>query len=338
MGGMIFEPGLLADSLTETAGYKAGLALSVSELCEHLDDPAAIELVLESEARPVRLRSEDYESLFYRLLYRIGYTEELYNGDIAGVGLYHKYKDSHRAEYDGVLALFAEHMPRATEKAKRDGSNKIDPRPFMRACHDKYGVVGLTIATEKLEAIDRGMRLNPHSVLRYVEWSSTRALQELFAGGSTPSEEGRFLDQRFIDYLSNNHERISDMHWRKFEELTAEFFDRSGFQVDLGPGGNDDGVDVRVWNPHDSEGAAPLIIVQCKRQKAKVEKVVVKGLYADLVQEGATYGLVVTSSELSPGARTTVSARGYPVHEVNRDGLVSWLATLRRPGTGIVRV
>jgi restriction system protein len=64
----------------------------------------------------------------------------------------------------------------------------------------------------------------------------------------------------------------------------------------------------------------------------------VKGLYADVKHEEAEYGVIVTTSELSPGARTTIAARGYPVKEVERDGVGKWLTTLRSPGTGIIRL
>jgi restriction system protein len=129
------------------------------------------------------------------------------------------------------------------------------------------------------------------------------------------------------------------MHWRKFEELTAEYFKRDGYNVELGPGSNDDGVDVRVWKAsQDEENDPPHIIIQCKRQKSKVEKVVVKGLYADMLFQKADYGLIVTSSELSPGSKQTIIARGYAIEEIDNKGLRTWLETLQTPGTGIVRV
>ena len=84
------------------------------------------------------------------------------------------------------------------------------------------------------------------------------------------------------------------------------------------------------WDPH--------CLIQCKRQKEKIEKVVVKGLVADVQYEGAALGLVVTTSELSPGSRNTISARGYSIKEIDRKGLSGWLQKLRTPGTGIVRV
>lgn len=63
-----------------------------------------------------------------------------------------------------------------------------------------------------------------------------------------------------------------------------------------------------------------------------------KGLNADVEYEGAEYGVIITTSELSPAARSTVAARGYPIREVERKGLSKWLSVLRTPGTGIVRM
>lgn len=36
MGSIIFGPMALPDNLTEIAGYKAGLAMSIEEICDHL--------------------------------------------------------------------------------------------------------------------------------------------------------------------------------------------------------------------------------------------------------------------------------------------------------------
>jgi restriction system protein len=181
--------------------------------------------------------------------------------------------------------------------------------------------------------------LNPHGVLRYTEWTNVEKLDTLFSGGSNDPEYGQFIDQRFINYLYANPEKLGSIHWRKFEELTAEYFERNGFTVELGPGRNDDGVDVRIWKSNqEKETESACCIIQCKREKKKIEKVVIKGLYADIEFEGAERGLLVTTAELSPGAKKTINARGYPIGEVNRVELHRWLQELHIPGTGIVRV
>ncbi len=48
--------------------------------------------------------------------------------------------------------------------------------------------------------------------------------------------------------------------------------------------------------------------------------------------------MLVTSSEFSIGARKTVSARRYPIEEINGEKIKAWLNELRTGGSGIVRV
>jgi restriction system protein len=340
MGSIIFGKGQLADGLSETAGYKAGLALSVEEICDHLSETSYPDIIRQSEEFGARLRAEEFEGVFYKLLHRIGYTKEEFNGDTTGAGLYHKYRGT--ALYDdflGVSKLFVNMWPKLMDIAIANETKMIDPTPFLEASYKKYGVAGGKLAIERLEVMQQGMDLNPHSSIRAVDWNEPLALKKLFTGSIKEVPVlGKFIDQRFVNYLSNNLDRLPQMHWRKFEELTAEFFDREGFKVELGPGSNDDGVDVRVWNANSDVAEKPLCLVQCKRQKEKIGRVVVKGLYADVSHEGADYGVIVTTSELSPAAKSTISARGYPIREVERDGVEKWLEALRTPGTGIVRV
>jgi len=338
MGGITFDSEVLGDTLSETAGYKAGLALSVPEMCDHLNGTRFSDILQQSEQYAVRLHSEEYDELFYKLLHRIGYTEEEYDGDITGVYLYHKYKEAALAEWTGVTEIYVNIWPKLIEAAVAKGANSLDPRPFIQACFDKYGRLGLEMAMERLEVIDKAQKLSPHTSVRFTEWKSNIELASLFKGNLEQPELGRFIDQRFIDYLSVNQASLPGIHWRKFEQLAAEFFYREGYQVELGPGINDDGVDVRIWRSGQTIEENPHILVQCKRQKKKVEKVVIKGLHADVSYEGADYGLIVTTSELSPGAKNTITARGYPIGEIDRSGLGNWLKKLRTPGTGIVRV
>ena len=158
-------------------------------------------------------------------------------------------------------------------------------------------------------------------------------LKDLFESERLNAEYGNFIDQRYIDFLHGSFPEIDRMNWRKFEQLTAEYLDRAGFRVELGPGRNDDGIDVRAWSK-DDEITRPHVIVQCKRQKASVDKLVIKSLYADVVHENATSGLLVTTSRISPGAEQTRLARAYPIVVADRATLRAWLKALRKPGVG----
>jgi restriction system protein len=336
MGSIVFGPKVLPDNLTEIAGYKGGLAMSIEEICDHLSGTSFPDVVRDGETSGVRLRSEEYEDLYYNLLHRIGYTRELYLGpSFEQARLFHRL-EANAAELDFFMQVSTT-MNHFMRIGTPSGESKTtDPSAILAEVNRVFGVAGVKIAIEMYEIINRGIRMNPHCGIGN-EWINPLKLKGLFKGTDQQPEKGRFIDQRYIDYLSNNHDRIGEMHWRQFEKLTAEFYERDGYKVDLGPGSNDDGVDVRVWkqdaNPEDS----PLCIVQCKRQKNKIEKVVVKGLHADVQFERAVYGVIVTTSELSPGAKTTISARGYDILTVERDGIKGWLTKLRTPGTGIVR-
>jgi restriction system protein len=178
--------------------------------------------------------------------------------------------------------------------------------------------------------------VNPWTDVRRVEWKDVAELDELFESESLNTRHGSFFDQRFVDYLDSNFSDVSKINWRKFEGLVCEFFERQGFYVEVGPGRADEGVDARIWPRKSDRTLPPLTIVQCKRERKTVGKVVVKALWADVVSEGAKSGLIVTTSALSPGARRICRARGYPIAEADRGTLRQWLSALRTPWSGIV--
>ena len=73
MGAFTTSSRWIAGHLGETVGYKAGLALTREEIAAHLSDaPDFRDIVLAAEDRWVRVRSEDYESVVNKLLYRVG--------------------------------------------------------------------------------------------------------------------------------------------------------------------------------------------------------------------------------------------------------------------------
>ncbi|MFJ6617336.1 restriction endonuclease [Kitasatospora sp. NPDC091335] len=220
--------------------------------------------------------------------------------------------------------------------------HRFDPMPDERRAtilreasrlggEDFLSAVSATLDEAEFQASIEPWRWNPGSS----EWSDVLALADLFKSDSSVATYGRFFDQRFVNYLAGNFEEIGQIHWRKFEALIAEYFHRSGFKVELGPGRNDNGVDIRVWEDGRDDGTPPLMIVQCKREQRKISKVVVKALAADVQWENAQQGLLVATTEWSPGARETVRTRSYPVREVNTDALRTWLSEMRTPDKGM---
>ncbi len=320
-------------TLSEIVGYKAGLALNREEVLQHLPDHE--ELLAGDDEAIVTLRAEDFEDMVSMLLYQVGNiptSRPLF----PGLRLFHKYKDDviKSAIVGYVIDLFTKRASRYIEQAEKSKTS-LDPEPFVKECEQKYGVDGALIALEFLESLNLHLHVSPWSVSRRIEWEDVKQLSELFNEESLKTFYGTFFDQRFIDYLCQNFKSIDKINWRKFEGLVSEFFTRMGFYVQIGSGRNDGGIDVRVWPKERQMESPPLILVQCKRQKEKVQKLVVKALWADIVEEKAASGLIVTTSTLSLGAKNVCTARSYPIDQTNRQNLRIWLEVMRSSNTGV---
>lgn len=326
----------LITTTSEIVGYKSGLALTREHLIRLT--PAYYARIWDGpDERIVRIRSEEFEEIIANILYKTGNTSTPSTMPL-GVAGYHKYKGDPKllSIWMDVTSLFTEMLRKGLEDEGTTGNKTIDPTPFVEACRERHANIGANMAVEILKGLDYQQHRSPWMPYRRIEWKDTANLNDLFRSESLETYYGSFLDQRFIDYLSRNYDDIDQINWRKFEALTAEFFDRLGFRVEIGKGRNDDNIDVRVWPTAEAKNHPPALLVQCKRQKREVEKVVVKALWADISHEGAKSGLIVTTSALSPGAEKVCTARSYPIEQANRKTLVTWVQAMRSPGSGII--
>jgi restriction system protein len=320
------------ESLTEIVGIKSGLVLDRRDVIALLKEDEQMEEYAKLKRRSgLRIRSEVYEDVIEYLLFRVGRLERRFNPP-PGVAVFHKYKRNRRLHK--IAQGVGEQFTAFLEAVANDPEAKsIDPTSLVNDAEAKYGVQGALIALEYVDSLHAYMVRSPWG-RPTSEYQNAIELKDLFESEGLEPLYGKFIDQRYIDYLHRNFERIDEINWRKFEGLTGEFFDREGFHVDLGPGRNDDGVDVRLWPKNPEANEPPTVLVQCKRQKAAIEKVVVKALYADVLSEKATSGLIVTTSRLSVGSAKLLQVRDYPIQQADRETLKQWVANLRKPGAG----
>lgn len=334
MGAIWFTGSEFIAALSEMLGFKTGLALTEERLHAMLDE-------IDSSIWPpsadvqLRIRSEEFEELFAGLLHHLGAgpPRPIVSPILTVLRRYEN--DPSRREVVEALSKDLVAFLSASVEAPTPSAG-IDPTPFLQSADHTYGDVGLEIATELLMLVNAQLFQNPFNSMRRTAWSDIRQLDELFHSELLETSQGEYFDQRFIDFLAANFEDIDRINWRQFEGLAAEFFGRLGFGVALGPGRNDNGVDIRLWPsagvPLDEPAA---VLVQCKRERRAISKGVVKALWADVVHEHATSGLVVTTSSFSPGAAAVRTARGYPIQEANRENLRAWIQAMRSPGAGV---
>lgn len=153
-------------------------------------------------------------------------------------------------------------------------------------------------------------------------------LNDLFTSEKLPNDS--FFDQRFINYLSMNSDKLDSIHWRQFEGLVAEFLKREGYEVDLNKGRNDGGVDIVARNV----SKETVTIIQCKRYKKdrpiSVESV--KSLCFDLIDKKFASGIIVTTSYLTDGEKK-IYRNKYPISEVEFSELKSWISKMFKHST-----
>ena len=99
---------------------------------------------------------------------------------------------------------------------------------------------------------------------------------------------------------------LDGMDGREFEHLCARIFERAGMgRVEVRGGVRDGGVDLLVRGP-----GGEKTIVECKHWQGTVGRPVVQKLYAAMVSEGASKGIVATTGRYS--AEAVQCAKDFP--------------------------
>jgi hypothetical protein len=112
-----------------------------------------------------------------------------------------------------------------------------------------------------------------------------------------------FNDQ-IMAHLAENPRLLYELTPRRFEELVAEIYSRSGYEVELTPASGDGGADVYAIRRDDL--GSTLIVVQAKRYKPdlKVEASAVRELLGTVNLTQASAGVLITTSGFRPGAES----------------------------------
>lgn len=336
MGRWVTTTTAFKSFLSDRIGYKSGLALTTTEMVELLADNDPLALILKEQSEElVRIRTDHIEDTFQIMLHRLGVTNKDFVGHaptILDIELMHP--PGKRVLFKEVLALLGKTYFDQDKHSIFDNFNEDE---YYKTIQSTLGIEALEIAHRLVALTKESEEASPWDWLlaRTTEWKSPIELKNLFESESLSAMYGTFLDQRYINYLASNTEKLSEIHWRKFEALTAEYFERSGYKVQIGPGRNDGGIDIRVWNEASSLSQPPIQLIQCKRTKSKIDKVLVKSLWADVTDEKAKGGIIVTTSSFSPGARDICKVRNYPIREANRKTVIQWLTELRNTDRGV---
>lgn len=146
-----------------------------------------------------------------------------------------------------------------------------------------------------------------------------RALKVLFAGKlallapvkpimNLNTEDKRFIESKEILKNMNSGNNLAEMPWEDFEQLVRELFEREfskeGAEVNVTQSSRDGGVDAIAFDPDPIRGGK--FVIQAKRYNKVVPVSAVRDLYGTMINEGATKGILVTTSYFGSDSREFV--------------------------------
>lgn len=133
------------------------------------------------------------------------------------------------------------------------------------------------------------------------------------------------INAELVRYLALHPEEMYELNPRRFEQLVAELFRDKGYDIELGRGTKDGGVDIRAFLRNDI--GTLLTLIQCKRfgPQNKVNVDVVRGLYGVVNRENASSGIIVTTSTFTRDARSEQEQLSHRIHLAEYTNLTKWL-------------
>lgn len=136
-----------------------------------------------------------------------------------------------------------------------------------------------------------------------------KALKGLFAGKlaqlapvkpimNLDREDRRFIESKEILDNMGAENNLAEMPWEDFEHLVREVFakefSKDGAEVNVTQSSRDGGVDAIAFDPDPIRGGK--FVIQAKRYNNVVPISAVRDLYGTMINEGATKGILVTTS------------------------------------------
>ena len=137
-------------------------------------------------------------------------------------------------------------------------------------------------------------------------------------------------DRRFQDHYEvaagiDDSTNLAAMNWEDFEHLVRELFEAefssAGGEVRVTRASRDGGVDAIAFDPDPIRGGK--IVIQAKRYTNTVGVMAVRDLYGTVINEGATKGILVTTSDY--GADSYEFAKNKPITLLNGSNLLHML-------------
>lgn len=302
MNYQTFKKHKLIDWLLSISREKGGLQINETQLFKIIKDNQLLLKISDNRKKSVLINEIEYEEYPRILLASIGAISSTCDFALVFDSLYKKY-DSFDKKQFSILKRFVNYLD--SEIGKNVKTFRFDD--YIESIIDSEGIFYLPFTIDVINSFTEHYISSPNTLQGKYPKITPIKLDELFKREEANSEIGNFFDQRYIDYLYKNFNDLSKIHWRKFEELTAEFFERQGYSVTLGTGRKDGGIDIKIRKDNQ------LIIVQCKRWRDAVGVQTIKALDSDIRFGNASLGMIVSIKGVSKDSQKIIRDRNYKI-------------------------
>ena len=238
---------------------------------------------------------------------------KLYDGVVYQVALRTLHELFGSDEVDAIRSIVFNGFVAATDKATGNEST---------AC-----IISVHASKQALEAINL-QNVEPKACFRQLKGVGSSKLHSITPVApiiNVRRDDGRFIEGYAIADTLNEGFNLASMDWEDFEHLIREIFEKeftsTGGEVRVTQASRDGGVDAVAFDPDPIRGGR--IVIQAKRYTNTVGVSAVRDLYGTLMNEGATKGILVTTSDYGPDAYEF--ANGKPITLLNGSNLLSLL-------------
>lgn len=184
----------------------------------------------------------------------------------------------------------------------------------------------MSIKTNRDQILDIDfLNIEPKSCFKALKGIASSQLSTITA--IKPIVSLNMKDKRFVEHYSvvddlENTTNLASMYWEDFEHLIRELFEKefspNGGEVKVTRASRDGGVDAIVFDPDPIRGGK--IVIQAKRYTNTVGVSAVRDLYGTVLNEGATKGILVTTSDY--GGDSYEFAKDKPLTLMNGSNLL----------------
>jgi restriction system protein len=261
--------------------HESGVLLLNYKLPAPADLPTLVEVryvqsteTLSEKRLPAAQAAQLYDDVVYQLTLRT--IHELFQGDLIGA----------------LAAVVFNGM--VTSDDPRTGKTATACILSVQASRDAFAGINLA-------------RVDPKACFRQLKGVGSSKLHSITP--IAPVMEMRREDSRFIASYAvaeglSEGDNLAAMDWEDFEHLIREIFEKefasSGGEVRVTQASRDGGVDAVAFDPDPIRGGK--IVIQAKRYANTVGVAAVRDLYGTVMNEGATKGILVTTSDYGPDA------------------------------------